>query len=389
MIEVDVSFLSNVSPRVSRRRGTVGALVVLMSVLAAAFPSAASPVRSASADAAASWMATQVAPDGSVLNPYDATPSVDWAVNVALGLVVTGNETAAMNRLMSYIRTNVTTYTSSGTSDPVGHLSWLVLLAKATGDNPRAFGTPSVDLIAAIDARYEVEEASVYGSIDPYTPVTNQSLAILALHSAGAPVPTAAVEWLKSQQCDSPVVSAGAWQGYRSSLGGLAPCLSSSSSEYESPEVGSTSIALQALGAIGETGSFPTASAWIQTLQSPGSPGAGGFGQWIGDPADPNSTAVAIQAIVATGGDPAALPWSSGGSSPMTSLESWIIASGDEAGAFASPYSSGYADLFATFQGVWGLTLAALPFTEPNPDPTPPTTIVPAADQPVLPSFTG
>ena len=48
--------------------------------------------------------------------------------------------------------------------------------------------------------------------------------------------------------------------------------------------------------------------------------------------------------------------WRLGGGDPLSSLASWVIVSGEDSGALSSPYSSGGADLFATFQGHWGIT---------------------------------
>lgn len=53
----------------------------------------------------------------------------------------------------------------------------------------------------------------------------------------------------------------------------------------------------------------------------------------------------------------------------MTSLEYWVIPSGPGAGALSSPYSSGEADIYATYQAVWGLTTTVFPFVEPLPVP--------------------
>ena len=83
---------------------------MLASVLFAVLPSSAAPTRSADADGAAAWMAQQVAPDGSVINPISLAPSVDWAFNVALGLASVGNQPEALDRAMSYVESNVSAW---------------------------------------------------------------------------------------------------------------------------------------------------------------------------------------------------------------------------------------------------------------------------------------
>jgi hypothetical protein len=333
-------------------------------------------------------MADQVAADGSVINPYSMVPSVDWAVNVALGLAAVGTQPEALGRAMSYIGSNVSNYVNGGTSDVAGRNAWLVILAYATGRNPRAFGTPATDLVAGILARYEVSESGLYGSTgDEYTPVTNHALSLIALTAAGEAVPADAVNWLEEQQCPAGNSAAGAWEGYRARVLGLLAACAESGAGYDSAESASTSLAVQALVAVGATDAVPAALGWLSELQSFTGTAPGGFGQFIGDSSDPNSTALVVQAISAAGGDPDAGPWLVNGESPMTSLKYWVIQSGPGAGALASPYSSGEADIYATYQAVWGLTRTMFPFVEPLPVST--TTSVDQVVDVATPSFTG
>ena len=341
---------------------------------------------SATARTTASWLAAQVQPDGSVISPYTALPSVDWTANVALALAPAGTEPAALGRAMGYLRTHVTDYVTGGTSDVAGRLAWLILLAHTMGDDPFAFGTPATDLVTLLQARYGVDDPHVYGLVDDWTPVTNQSLALMALHVAGVTPPADAVQWLVDQQCTVPSSADGGWQGYRAPVGaGLAPCRNPGPGLIDAPEVNSTSFAIEALIALGVTGPIPRAISWLEDLQSAGGTNPGGFGQCPGDDADPNSTAVAIQALVAAGVDPSTRILA--GHDPVSSLAGWVISSGPDAGAMASPWSSGSADLYATYQGEWGLLLAPLPF--PYTTPIPPTTTTAGPPAPVAPAFTG
>lgn len=365
--------------------------LLLAPVLGMSSATAASP----QAEAASTWLAGLVGPDGSVDSPYSGLPSLTWTANVALSLATTGNEPAALQLTLDHLAADVDGYIAEGTSDPAGRISWLILLVDATGGDPRAFG--GHDLVADLGARYGVDEPGLYGVVDDYTPVTNQSLALLALSAAGADVPTDAITWLVDQQCTSPLSAAGAWEGYRApSGGGLEPCEESTSLNFTSADSNSTAFAVEALAALEVTDPIAPALSWLNGMQdgNAASPAAGGFGQRPGDAADPNSTAVVIQALVAAGQDPSGAGWLAGGGTPLSSLQSWIIASGDEAGALASPYSGGFADTFATYQGVWGLAEAAFPL--PTPQPSEPTTTttsstiaVAVEGVAVTPSFTG
>ena len=355
-----------------------------------------------SARAAAHWMAAQVQPDGSVIDPYSSLPSVDWAVNVALGLAATGTEPEALARAMSYIDANVMAYVNGGTSDVVGRYSWLTLLASALGRDARSFGAANTDLIAGIESRWEVSESAVFGAIDPYTPVTNQALAILALLSAGEPEPTAAIQWLVDQQCASPSASTGAWQGYRARFATVpVSCSAAASGNLTGPDVNSTSFAVQALvlvqrlstsngwDAAIDGSALPAADAWLRSIQVGSGQGVGGFGQTLGDAGDPNSTAVAIMMIRSLSQDPGSAAWMAGGVTPLDSLIEWQIASGGEAGAFASPWSAGFADLYATYQSLWGGAGAVLPIVMPIADPVPSSSSTSEIELTVAPSFTG
>jgi hypothetical protein len=296
---------------------------------------------------------------------------------------------------MAHLGDDVDGYIAEGTSDVAGRLSWLILLVDATGGDPHAFGTPATDLVAALQTRYGVAEPGLYGVIDDFTPVTNQALALLARTAAGETPPTAAVDWLLDQQCDAPASAAGAWQGYRApDGGGLEPCQESLSSNFTSADSNTTAVAGEALVATGNTAPVAAALTWLHGMQDPtAGAAAGGFGQRPGDVADPNSTALVIQAIVAAGETPSS-GWTVGGGDPLTSLRSWIDASGAEAGALSSPFSAGFADLFATYQGVWGLAQVAFPLpvalapVTPT-TPTTPGTVPPAEAAAVTPAFTG
>ena len=383
------------------RRTTVLGLLALVAALLVPLVGAGSANAAASpqAEAASSWLATLVGPDGSVDDPYSGNPSLTWTANVAISLATTGNEPAALQRALDHLATDVDGYIAEGTSDPAGRLSWLILLVDATGGDPRAFGAH--DLVADLQARYEVAEPGLYGVIDDYTPVTNQSLALLALTAAGVTPPTAAIDWLVAQQCTAPASAAGAWEGYRAPAvpgPGLEACEESLSTNYTSADSNSTAFAIQALVVVGTDGPVADALGWLDGMQdTTAGASVGGFGQRPGDTSDPNSTALVIQAIVSAGQSPTDAGWTTGGGNPLSSLESWIVPSGDEAGALASPYSAGFADTFATYQGVWGLAQAAFPLPVPTPSepttttaPASPTT-EPAAVEAVTvsPAFTG
>jgi hypothetical protein len=385
------------------RTAALAVAVVLAVVVATVWRSPASGAApSPDAGPAAAWLATKVNPDGSVDNPFGGAPSVVWAANVALSLSATGTQPAALQSALGYVQTHVESYIVDLGSDSAGRLGFLLLLADANDLDPHAFGTPAVDLVARLQALYEQTEPGLYDAPDVYSSGVNQSLAVLGLTAVGEPVPAGAVDWLIDQQClagEGPAGVEGGWQGYRApSGGGLEDCVVLGAPDYISPDTSNTSYAVQALAAVGRLGELGAdPNVFFASLQGASGPAAGGFGfGMIGTlMIDPGSTAVVIQALLAQGEDLST--WAVGGGDPMSSLESWVIASGPDAGALSSSSSSGGSDMFATYQGVWGLAEQPFPFEAPA--PVPPTTTTTSAPVPddggaapaveATPAFTG
>ena len=133
----------------------------------------------------------------------------------------------------------------------------------ATDGDPASFGTPSTDLVARLSATLGTTEPGLYGDADPFAAGTNQSLALLALTAAAAPVPGTAVEWLVDQQCGggtTPADAVGGWQAYRApTVGGLEECLSPDPGAFAGPDTNTTGFAVQALVAVGNPEPIPAA----------------------------------------------------------------------------------------------------------------------------------
>lgn len=131
-----------------------------------------------------------------------------------------------------------------------------------------------------------------------------------------------------------------------------------------------TAIALQALLATRPSGNEPAVAAALEYLHDV-QDADGGFGFLPGEESDPNSTALVIQALVAAGEDiDVGGPWVPNGHTPLEGLLAfWNPATGAfQYGGEDSP--------FATYQAVPALMLAPFPdletraFGEPTPFPT-------------------
>lgn len=143
----------------------------------------------------------------------------------------------------------------------------------------------------------------LFGSQDAtYDGAFRQGLSILALRAAGAPVPTAAVDWLLSQQCAD-----GGFQAFRANT--AVACLKPDPVNFRGEDTNSTALAVAALSYTYSTGNPTTtaqriaarnrALAWLLTRQNLD----GGWANFPGGTSDTNSTGVVLAGIRATGLD--------------------------------------------------------------------------------------
>jgi len=373
-----------------RRRGLVVAGVALALVLAAL------PAGATATDASrrtADWLALQVSADGSVSVPGETFSVVTQTMYVAQGLAVADTHRDALERAVSYVGLHIDEYVTNdgggATVAPPGadlpeRLASLLLLVHTVGDDPRAFGVPAQDLVARAEALYSIATPGVYGYLEPYSAVQDQSLMVLALSAVGATPAADTVQWIVDQQCvvagDAPA-SFGGWMALRSSTGGVPdPCTAPDPLTYTGADTNSTAFAVQALVRMGRTGPVIDALGFLDAAQTPSGPSVAGFPWFTGGDADANSTALVIQAIVAAGGDPLSGPWVVGSATPMDALVGWQLGAPDD-GALEASWSPGVPSLLSTYQGMWGLTMTAFPF------PVLPDPVVP--DEPIVPRHAG
>lgn len=351
-----------------------GTLVAVVGVLGlATSPGAAPPTDDPALGAAygARWLAAQVDPAGYVPGPDD-NPSASATLNTALALAAAAVEPATFDAMVSWLEANVETVIPDLGADSPGRLGLLLLIADAAGEPATDFG--GADLPARLAATLGDFTPGLYGAADPtYDGVYRQSLALLGLRSAGITPPVVAIDWLVAQQCSTGAASAlGGWMAYRADT--AVGCPAPDSSTFSGPDSNQTALALAALAALDRSPSTDP-EGFLRSAQDPD----GGFSYYPGQDSDPNSTALVISALLADGaslGD-----WQVDGTGPLDALLAWQIgceAPADERGAFASPYSDGFPDAFATVQAVPGAAGAVYPlgevdFAGPAPVPCQPT----------------
>ncbi len=177
---------------------TIGALSLTVAMAPAVGATSAAP-----STRAASWLASQVSagyvPSGSGVDVADT-------IQVALALAdpVLG-QAAVGAKVEHYLYTHAPSIVAGiGTADP-GDLAFLILSAHAYGVNPKSFN--KLNLVTKLQGELQGAKArapGLFGSADPtYDGTIRQGLAMAALKAAGVAIPASATTWLKAQRCSS------------------------------------------------------------------------------------------------------------------------------------------------------------------------------------------
>jgi Prenyltransferase and squalene oxidase repeat len=203
----------------------------------------------------------------------------------------------------------------SGSLSEIGEIERTVLLAKVAGLSPRSFG--GRNLVAEIQGRRRHD-----GSISGYVSYT--AFGVMALRAAGASAGGSTIRWLVSSQ---------------NSDGGFGVARSSAS------DADMTGAVLQALASVGRGGgpAARRAADWLRENQN----GDGGFGR----PSNAQSTAYAVQGLIAAGTGAGAVSRARG---YLTRLQR-----GDGSVAYSS--SSGQTPVWVTAQALMALEGKPLP----------------------------
>jgi len=276
------------------------------------------------------YLASQQAADGSI------DGAVGETADFVQGAAAAGYDPATLtsnagNSALDFLGAKV----DSGYSAlSAGSTAKLILAAVAARKDPTAFGKASKqNLITRLQSLYN-GTTGAYGDGQTF----NQSLAILADVASGQPVPPAAVTYLEKVQN-----SDGSWNylGVKDAAAG--------------GDTNSTAVALEGLAAASDHSRDSAALTWLHTQQQPD----GGFPyQGPGGPSDPDSDALVIQGILASGQQPQSATWTAKGTSntPVSNLAGMQAPSG----GFAYPGNPG-PDAFTTSEVPAALVLEPLP----------------------------
>ena len=272
-----------------KRTFSGSALAVLVALLVAlgATPARAAADPGQAAQAALGWLLGRQQDSGGFAG-FDAGSSADAIFAIAaVGSDPNGVLKGGASPV-SYLGTQAAGY---ATKSPAA-AGKLALAVVAAGKDPRDFG--GQNLIQIVQGSYSAQTGQ-YGA-----DVTGHVYALLALASAGQPIPSEALGALDKLQ-----LADGGW-----SFDGSAATGS---------DTNTTALAIQALAAAKAPGdALARALAYLRSQQN----ADGGFpyskASSFGADTDANSTAVVIQAIVAAGQDPRA--WRQSGGDPIDGL---------------------------------------------------------------------
>ena len=316
----------------SSSQRVLGAVLILalVSVLfvppsLAAIPDEPAPVldsRTSRIDRALAWLRTMQQPDGS----FAASPGT--TIEVVLAITAAGQDPALWRSSttnlspLDYLSRSAERYAT----DPAA-AGKLVVGVVAAGYDPESFA--GQDLVARLIAASDGS-----GALGGTT--LGQAWALLGLLSARQPLPQGAVEALTSAQQDD-----GGWEG--------APGWGADSNI--------SALALQALigaGLSAQHQAMVRGRSYLAAQQS--ATGGFSYSSRFGVTSDANSTAYAIQALIALGQNPLAEAWSKGGLSAWDDLVRFQRPSG------AFEWQLGQGDnLLATAQAVVALLGKPLP----------------------------
>lgn len=283
-----------------------------------------------SASAALQWMRPQQNANGSFGNNVGATVDVILAVAAANHQPDTWRGASGAS-LVDYAAANAAAFAGQSAA-AAGKLA---VGAAAAGEDPHSFG--GANLVTVINATYSAGSGA-YGVNN-----MDQAWAMLGLRAAGEAVPAAAIARLASQANTN-----GGW-GWDAGV---------------ASDSDSTALAIEALIAAGAPATHPAIVSGLTYLRAVQLTNTdGGFAaspdQAWGVDSNTNSTAFAVQGILAARQDPLSAAWTVTATTPIDFLLGQQLPSG------AFVYIDPPANLFATQQAVPALVGKPFPYLSP------------------------
>ncbi|HEY3941135.1 MAG TPA: prenyltransferase/squalene oxidase repeat-containing protein [Acidimicrobiales bacterium] len=313
---------------------------------------------------AAQWLAGQLTPQGYIPTaPGSGVADFSTTAQSVLALSAANTDLAGARSALAYLEANVDQYVVDGGVDGPGQLSLLILDAEALGADPTSFG--GTNLVSRLLATEQASgpDAGLFGSDDQAANFSaggyQQGLALAALASAGVrgtSQVTSAISWLVAEQCPD-----GGW----TSPDNTNNACSGDPASFAGPDTNSTAFAIEGLAA--QDAVTPAISAAALAFLTAGQDADGGWSYYpstVTTPGstDPDSTALVIQALLALGTSPTGASFTKGAATPVSTLLSFQLTSGADAGAFYYPPAPAPGNAIATYEAVPALAGLILPF---------------------------
>ncbi len=251
----------------------------------------AQPVTAAAAGAG--WIAHHLSSSGALVDAISHKPSAGDTADAILALVAAGDGSVQVKDATQWLEHNFSSYVSAKGVDSPGALGLVVLAAVAAGADPTRFGgeASANDLVARLVATEHMDGASagLFGTTSSQNAFT-QSLALLALVAVKGPSNAIRLgeAYLGRRQCAD-----GGWQY---SL--TTPCAKADPKTYAGPDTNSTALAVMAIVAAGGQFAHAPLAFFTSSQETDGSFGYYGV-SGDGQRGDPDSTAEVVQALIA------------------------------------------------------------------------------------------
>jgi hypothetical protein len=265
-----------------RRFSTMLLVLLVLGCVAQAAPAMAATPRASREQAAAGWLARQMADGSHFVTKYSGTiyPNQGGTIDAVFAFAATGAANGYGSRAIAWLRRPavLSNYIGNGTtSSYAGATAKVLLAAEVRGADPTRFG--GVNLVSRLrrllapSGRYR--DHSKYGD---YSNAFSQALAILAFSRRGG-APARAVNFLVRSECGN---------------GGF-PLDFNQKTCASYPDA--TAMDVQALLAAGRPAAAERGLRWLARVQRPG----GGFVASAGAAPNANSTGLAGEAFAAGG----------------------------------------------------------------------------------------
>jgi len=343
-----------------RTLGAIGVVALSLLFLPQCANAAFGEAKAAAAFNAASWLGNQIGDQGYIATATGVGhPNYSSTAQAILALSAADADLEVAQNALQFLESHVSSYVTVTGAVAPGAAALLILDAESLGANPQTFGGDNLVTMLLSSEQLSGNNVGLFGTT---TQVTNyeagtyqQGFALAALAAVGDTTTgdlQRAKAWLQNQQCPN-----GGWTLPDTTLN---PCTGLAQT-YLGPDTNSTALSIEGLIAQGglNTSARTKALSFFHNTMEPG----GGWGYEALTPnatqvADPDSTAVVLQALIALGVTSATSSFVATGRTGKAVLLGFSLPTG----AFTYPGATTTPNTIATYQAIPALEGIATPF---------------------------